>query len=139
MRNITFVMAALLLAGCSKPSSAHEPLYAVQDCNKATNQMDLNQCADANFESADRALNEVYRKLMEAQADQPAKDKLHDSERLWIKFRDGECARQVGPREGGGSIWPMDYANCLETKTAERLRELRRSLDCPDGPNACGR
>jgi len=141
MRNLAIVLAALLVASCDAHAS-HEPqgpLYKVQDCSKAMVQMEINQCADANFESADHALNETYRKLMDAQPDQASKDKLRDSERSWVKFRDQECARQVGPREGGGSIWPMDMANCLETKTAERLRELHRSLDCPEGPNACAK
>jgi uncharacterized protein YecT (DUF1311 family) len=123
----------------SSAVSARDSFYPTQDCNSATNQRDINQCAQANFESADRALNDVYHRVMDELPDQGAKDQLRDSERAWISFRDRECSRQVGPREGGGSIWPMNLANCLEEKTAGRIRELRHSVDCPNGPNACAR
>ena len=63
---------------------------------------------------------------MDAAGDEASRTQLRDTERTWIQFRDQECARQVGPREGGGSIWPMNMANCLEEKTAQRIRELRK-------------
>jgi uncharacterized protein YecT (DUF1311 family) len=137
MRTISTAIVAIVLLSCGP--SASGPLYQTQDCNKETNQMELNQCAQANYESADHALNDTYRRAMEAAGDQHAKDGLRDSERAWIAFRDRECARQLGPREEGGSIWPMDMANCLQEKTDARIRELRHSLDCPEGPNACAK
>jgi uncharacterized protein YecT (DUF1311 family) len=135
----TFWTAVAAIAVISSAACARDSFYPTQDCNSATNQRDINQCAQDNFESADRALNDVYHRVMDELPDQGAKDQLRDSERAWISFRDRECSRQVGPREGGGSIWPMNLANCLEEKTAGRIRELRHSVDCPNGPNACAR
>ena len=117
------VIAAISSSACHARGAAS---YPTQDCNRANTQFDLDQCAQANFESADRKLNEVYRAAMDAAGDEASRTQLRDSERSWIQFRDQECARQVGPREGGGSIWPMNMANCLEEKTALRIRELRR-------------
>jgi len=124
MRTISTAIVAMVLLSCGP--SASSPLYPMQDCNKANTQFDLNQCAQANYDSADKKLNEVYHAAMDAAGDEASRTQLRDSERTWIQFRDRECARQVGPREGGGSIWPMDLANCLEEKTAQRIRELRR-------------
>ena len=117
------LVATISSAACGREQSAS---YPTQDCNRANTQLDLDQCAQANFESADRRLNEVYRAAMDQAGDEASRAQLRDSERTWIQFRDRECARQVGPREGGGSIWPMNLANCLEEKTAQRIRELRR-------------
>ena len=122
----TFWTAVAAIAVISSAACARDMLYPMQDCNRANTQLDLDQCAQANFESADRRLNEVYHAAMDAAGDEGTRKQLRDSERAWISFRDQECARQVGPREGGGSIWPMNLANCLEEKTAGRIRELRR-------------
>ena len=119
-------VAAVAVISSAACEARDTPLYPTQDCNRANTQFDLDQCAQANFESADRKLNEVYHAAMDAAGDEGARTQLRDSERAWISFRDQECARQVGPREGGGSIWPMNLANCLEDKTAHRIRELRR-------------
>jgi len=119
------VTAVIANSACHARDTA---LYPTQDCNKANTQLDLNQCAQANFESADRKLNEVYHAAMDAAGDDASRSQLRASERAWLSFRDQECARQVGPREGGGSIWPMNLASCLEDKTAQRIRELQKNL-----------
>jgi uncharacterized protein YecT (DUF1311 family) len=124
MRTISTAIVAIVLLSCGP--SASGPLYKTQDCNKAMNQMDLNQCAQANYEAADGKLNEVYHTAMDAAGDEASRTQLRDSERTWIQFRDRECARQLGPREDGGSIWPMDMATCLKDKTDARIRELRK-------------
>lgn len=135
MRGWAIAIAAVLAAGCAAAGPGE--LYRTQDCNAATNQRDLNLCADANYAAADRALNDLYRQLMARQHDEASRLRLRDDERAWISYRDKDCARQVGPREGGGSIWPLDMATCLKDRTDARLRELKRSLDCPEGYNAC--
>jgi uncharacterized protein YecT (DUF1311 family) len=123
---VIVLIATVASAACGRERISAE--YPTQDCNKATNQMDLNQCAEANFESADRKMNEMLRAAMDAQGDDGAKDRLRESQRAWVARRDKECADQVGPREEGGSIWPMDLASCLEQKTAGRIRELQKDL-----------
>jgi uncharacterized protein YecT (DUF1311 family) len=131
------IALAVVVVICAPAAIAAGALYPKQDCNRAETQMDLNQCAEANYEAADAALNALYKRLLAQDTDAKAAASLRDAERTWISYRDKECARQVGPREGGGSIWPMDMSTCLEEKTAARIRELKQSLDCPAGPNAC--
>lgn len=137
MRSMPIGFAVLLATTCA--AFAEQPLYPTQDCNKAVVQMEINMCAGANYESADRALNETYRELLAAQPDEQSRARLREAERAWIAYRDKTCASEVGPQEGGGSIWPMDMSTCLEAKTAARLRVLKRSLACPEGPNDCPR
>lgn len=129
MAKISMILA--LIATIASSACQREKISAVyptEDCNKATNQMDLNHCAESNFESADKKLNEMYRAAMDAQGDDGSKGRLREAERAWIQRRDKECADQVGPREEGGSIWPMDLATCLEQKTATRIHELQKDL-----------
>ncbi len=100
-------------------------LYPVEDCGRFTVQADLNKCAAANLAAAEAALNKLYQQLMAQQDDKVSKDQLRDVERAWLTYRDKECALEVGPQQGGGSIWPMEMSNCLEQKDAARIRELK--------------
>jgi uncharacterized protein YecT (DUF1311 family) len=111
--------------------------YPVSDCGQLTVQMEINACAGANLEAADAALNKLYQQVMGQQSDAASKDKLKAAERAWIAYRDRECAIEVGPREDGGSIWPMEMSNCLEEKTATRIRELTKLRGCTTGVSAC--
>ena len=134
---IVILAATLLMLGEGGASAQHAPLYPVKDCNSLTTQMDLNQCAGANEQAADAALNKVYRQLMADQGDAASKARLTDAERAWIAYRDKECAYEIGPQQDGGSIWPMEMSNCLETMTATRLSELTKLRGCTAGASAC--
>jgi uncharacterized protein YecT (DUF1311 family) len=113
-----------MTALATQAAAEEAALYPVEDCSRFAVQADLNTCAAANLAAADAALNAVYRQLMAQQDDKSAKDRLTDVERAWLAYRDKECAFEVGPQRDGGSIWPMEMSNCLERKTADRIREL---------------
>jgi uncharacterized protein YecT (DUF1311 family) len=131
------IAAAAALALAASPAFAKgAALYKQQDCNAFTTQTDLNICADTNAQAADAALNAAYKKLMSQQGDAASKDQLKEIERAWLAYRDKECAFEVGPREDGGSIWPMELANCEERMTAARLIELA-PLICTGGVSVC--
>jgi uncharacterized protein YecT (DUF1311 family) len=116
---------------CAAGAHAEDPRpYPVIDCGKFTTQMDLNKCAVDNLKSADKALNEAYQTLTAKQVEAASKQRLKAAQRAWIAFRDRECAFEVGPQEGGGTIWPMENAGCLEGTTATRIRELKQALSC---------
>jgi uncharacterized protein YecT (DUF1311 family) len=104
--------------------------YPVIDCGKFTTQMDLNKCAVDNLKSADKALNSTYQALNAKQDSATSKQRLKAAQRAWIAFRDRECAFEVGPQEGGGTIWPMENAGCLEGITATRIRKLKQAISC---------
>jgi uncharacterized protein YecT (DUF1311 family) len=126
-----FIALALIMLVCVAGARAEDAKsYPVTDCGKFTTQMDLNKCAVDNLKSADKALNEVYQALMAKQDGVASKQRLKAAQRAWIAFRDRECAFEVGPQEGGGTIWPMENAGCLEGTTATRIRELKQAISC---------
>jgi uncharacterized protein YecT (DUF1311 family) len=107
----TFLTIALLLAAA--------PACADEDCNKATNQNEINRCAEDNYNEADRTLNDVWGRLPDA-----AKAKLRAGERDWIARRDAACKAEAAESEGG-SIYPTLLFSCMAEKTKARTRELR--------------
>jgi uncharacterized protein YecT (DUF1311 family) len=137
--NLTIIIlaAASLALSVGGAAAQNAPLYPEKDCSQLATQMELNQCAGANDEAADAALNKVYGQLMADQGDAASKARLTDAERAWIAYRDKECAYEVGPQQEGGSIWPMEMSNCLEAMTAARLTELTKLRGCTAGVSAC--
>jgi uncharacterized protein YecT (DUF1311 family) len=131
------ILAVMLAPGASGARAQNAPAYRVTDCSSLTTQMELNQCAGANYTSADTALNTLYRQLMAQETDAAVKQRLTGAERAWIAYRDKECAYQVGPQQDGGSIWPMEMSNCLEQLTAARIIELSKLRDCTAGVSVC--
>jgi uncharacterized protein YecT (DUF1311 family) len=130
-------LAIMLMPHIARAVAADAIPYPVSDCGQLTVQSEINACASANLQAADTALNKIYQQVMAQQSDIASKDQLKDVERAWIAYRDKECALEVGPRETGGSIWPMEMSNCLEEKTAARIRELTEIRGCTAGVSAC--
>ncbi len=96
------------------------------NCQKATTQLELNQCADLNAKAADRKLNQVYQQVR-ANYRGEQETLLLNAEETWIKFRDASCAFSKS-RFAGGSIAPMVYSNCLADLTKQRTQELKSYL-----------
>ena len=130
-------LSIALAVGTAAAAAENPALYPTKDCGKLTTQMDLNSCAGANLKAADAVLNKIYQRLMARQKNKTAKERLKDLERAWISFRDRECGREVGSQEDGGSAWPMEMSNCLEEKTAARIRELIALEKCAVGIGKC--
>ena len=106
----TFLTIALLLAA--------SPALADEDCNRATNQNEINRCAQDNYSAADRALNEAWARLPEG-----VKSKLRSEERDWIARRDTACKAEASESEGG-SIYPTLLFSCMAEKTKARTKIL---------------
>jgi uncharacterized protein YecT (DUF1311 family) len=107
------------------PARAEDAL----DCQEALSTVEMNRCAGAEFEKADKELNEVYQKaladddpLFDAKAWEAA---LRASQRSWIAFRDAECEGHVAMFWSGGSGATVDIIGCKTEKTEARIRELR--------------
>jgi uncharacterized protein YecT (DUF1311 family) len=123
-------LVVVLICAALPASAKDAPLYKSEDCGKYEVQMDMNTCAGGNYESADDALNAIYKQIMASALDQASKDKLRNSERSWIKIRDKACNEEAAPDQGG-SIYDMDFDNCLEARTAARIRELKKLMPAP--------
>lgn len=125
MKRIIFTCAALLL---SAPALA-------DDCTNASTQMEMNTCAAAQFQTADKKLNETYQNALK-RAEPPQRDLLKKAQIAWIALRDADCALVSSGTEGG-SIQPMIASQCMTDKTDEREAFLASLLQCEEGDLSC--
>jgi uncharacterized protein YecT (DUF1311 family) len=104
--------------------------HAEDPCKGEENQTNLNLCAQQNYQKADAELNATWKKLLEHLTYDEI-DQLREVQRIWLKFRDAECAFEVAPFDGG-SIVPMIQYGCLQRLTEERTRHLKDLLSAHD-------
>ena len=79
--------------------------------------------ADAKArDAADAELNAVY-KLVRGNLDGANGQRLVAAQRLWIQYRDANCAAERDLYEGGTAAFPA-YLACLEAMTRARTKEL---------------
>jgi uncharacterized protein YecT (DUF1311 family) len=119
---------AALLATCARGEAATDDPFKNTDCKNTHVQIELDYCADRNFQAQDKKLNAVYQALL-AGYDPKGKVLLKTAERNWLAYRDSECTLETAGSEGG-SIQPMEYSLCLADKTKDRIRELQHQRDC---------
>lgn len=130
--------AALLAAGlalCALPAAAQEV-----DCANAMTQADMNQCAQAEWEAADHALNSAYKAAMallrQWDDELPTElkggaDNLRLAQRAWITFRDAACAVEGYPMRGG-SAEPLLVLGCMTRLTEARTADLQALVEFGD-------
>ena len=92
----------------------------------AQDQQEMNRQAERDAARADKALNEVYKKLLATQDAEGAK-LLKESQRAWIAFRDAE-AKFASDEARGGSMAPLLYFGSLARITQERVKNLKEHL-----------
>jgi uncharacterized protein YecT (DUF1311 family) len=97
------------------------------NCANPTVQLEMNICADKDYRRADDALNRAYKSAM-AGEDDKGRNLLRIAERAWVKFRDAHCEYATSGSTGG-SIHPMDYANCITQLTELRTKQLKEGTD----------
>lgn len=84
------------------------------------------QCAGAELEVQDRALNAAYRALT---GDMNARQKanLVKAQRAWIAFRDADCQARYDP--DWGTISTINANMCMLRRTVERTIELETFVE----------
>lgn len=105
------------------------------DCNNATSQAVLNECASNEYKKQDALLNQTYKEAMKLATDSQ-KTQLKAAQNAWITFRDADCAF-LSSGADGGSVAPMVHAQCLTDKTRERTELLKSTLSCEEGDVSC--
>lgn len=131
MKRMSISMAGglALLAGSAFAQDA-EPNV---DCANAMTQMDINSCANEEYEAADKALNVQWAKTRKVMAEwdadidaenRGAVDSLMKAQRAWIDYRDGQCDA-VGYSVWGGTMYPAVVSGCLTELTQKRTEELK--------------
>ena len=104
-----------------------------EDCTAPQTNLQMQTCAEADFEKADKRLNIDYkaaRKYMDSIDDnlpanlKGASDALLDAQRDWIKYRDAACFAE-GFIVRGGREEPLIVTTCKTELTQERSKQLR--------------
>jgi uncharacterized protein YecT (DUF1311 family) len=94
----------------------------------AQTQAEMNLQAKADFERADRELNQAYSKLQKASADVPGyQESLKTAQRLWVQFRDASAESECFLSQGG-SVYPLCYSMALTNQTQKRTADLKQML-----------
>jgi uncharacterized protein YecT (DUF1311 family) len=107
------------------------------ECDSATDQSSMNQCAAQQSKAADKELNAHYQQITARLKDSPDSKKLMVSaQRAWVAFRDAECTFSASGVEGG-SVYPLIYSNCITELTKARVETFKNYLKCQEGDLSC--
>jgi len=93
----------------------------------AQSQNEMTQQAWAEFDKADKQLNDVYQKVLKSMDDDIAKQKLVTAQKAWIKFRDAQ-AEVDADSERGGSLANQILAESETEMTKVRTEQLKKYL-----------
>lgn len=97
------------------------------NCQNPTSNVEYKYCARLAYETSDRELNQVYRRITgKMTADE--KKVLTTAQLAWIRFRDTNCEAAVY-RSRGGSGYGGFLSNCLERVTQARTAELKQQFE----------
>ncbi|WP_027925509.1 lysozyme inhibitor LprI family protein [Pseudomonas sp. URMO17WK12:I12] len=107
------------------------------DCDNATDQATMNQCAAQQNAAADKELNALYQQITTRLKAEPERKKLLvGAQRAWVAFRDAECKFSASGVEGG-SVYPLIYSSCTTDLTKARVQTFRNYLKCQEGDVGC--
>ena len=120
MIRTSFAAGALLLAVCGNASAADNP--ALAKCLASANSTAaMVSCNTKETKMQDTRLNKAYRVALSMQ-DGERQQQLREVQRLWIKYRDANCAF-VGSATGG-TIDRVNGSGCMLQMTQARAQEL---------------
>ncbi len=128
------LLIVLVLAGVAAAQGKGNPDQTLPCWNKAQAQPEMNDCANKEFEAADKEMNEVYAKLVAGMKDDPdSLASFKKAQRAWVAFRDAEVAALYPGGPDAGSATPMcgslEMAHLTRQRTAE-LKRILKGLDC---------
>ena len=110
------------------------PLTAQADCAEATTTLEINDCAQQEFDKTEVELNRVWKQVMAAldeRADEPdvvaAKAQLRTAQKTWVNYREQDC-QAVHTMHQSGSIRTLMYLGCMTSHADRRTRELSEWL-----------
>jgi uncharacterized protein YecT (DUF1311 family) len=115
---VLFLNAATLWAQTTTPERSPTP--------RIISMHEMKRNAQADFEKADRILNDVYNKIL-ADLSPKGAGALEEAQRAWLIYRD-KSAEAYGTNEEGGSNEGLMYLRCLEAMTIRRTKELKEQF-----------
>ena len=118
MIRTTIAASVLLLCG-SAYAADNAALKTCMDSANST--ADMVNCNAKQTKVQDDRLNRAYKTALAAQ-EGPRKQQLQDVQRLWIKYRDANCA--YAGSATGGTIDQVNGSGCVLDMTQTRAQEL---------------
>lgn len=113
---------------------SHSAQAQTIDCAKASSTVEMNFCADKDFQAADKSLNEAYAaalasiKTRDLEKPYDAKSfeaAMRASQRAWLAYRDADCKDLVPQEWSGGSGTTSAVLGCMTEKTMQRTKDLK--------------
>ena len=104
------------------------------DCANAANTVEMNFCADKDYQAADKELNRAfgtalaYVKTRDDEKPYDAKsfeDALRNAQRAWVAYRDADCKDLIAQEWSGGTGTTAASLGCMTEKTIQRTKELK--------------
>ncbi|MBS0269272.1 MAG: DUF1311 domain-containing protein [Proteobacteria bacterium] len=133
-RRVPHVSCLLLCIGLANFCTAR-PARAEIDCANAASTVEMNFCADKDYQAADKALNAAYANAVEYIRTRGEQEKPYDTasfqeamrnaQRAWVAYRDADCKDLVAQEWSGGSGTSSAILGCMTEKTIQRTKELK--------------
>ncbi|WP_241640622.1 lysozyme inhibitor LprI family protein [Rosenbergiella epipactidis] len=110
------------------------PAFAKDDCNNATSDAEINACYKASKADAEKQLNLEYgnaKKRIDAEYSASPADlqsyttTLIDTQRGWLKYRDGQCNLESFMAEKGTITHDTLTDKCVARIDLERVAQLK--------------
>ena len=115
LMTLVLPLVSLLAASASVAQHMNAP---GNPCVHAGTGSDMTACFMRASAAADKGLNAYYKRLLANLGSEDVKN-LQAAQRLWIQFRDANCAAEYALYEGG-SAGPTVRAACVEALTRNR-------------------
>jgi len=127
-------MAAMLALG-----SLLVPVRAARAdaCKSDATQLDLDQCAEHDFERAEAALNATYERSWIACTATQTPGSCSSRLRKPGSASATRTARSWPPAHAAGPIHPMIVSGCRAQLTRDRTKVLQGDLTCQEGDTSC--
>lgn len=132
MKHLNSLTAAAALLTVSIVGYAANP--SSSSCKEIVSSQQVFECSSFEKERADKALNDQYRSLLKRvssqyKSNQTLNDeytqKIKESQRLWIKLRDADCALETFQIEIGTQAYEATLNNCAARMSDERSEYLK--------------
>lgn len=91
----------------------------------AVSTADMRDCSSREYVRLDRRLNQVYRTRM-TRLPAPARIRLRDAQRAWLRVRFDHCERQLQRDGTGGTADLLNNDGCIQREIIRRVAWLER-------------
>lgn len=133
IRRTTYLIAAVALLAVAGPAVADEI-----DCANAQSTVEMNFCADKDYQAADKALNATYEKALQSVRSRDMEkpydvksfeDALRGAQRAWVAYRDADGKEVEAQIWTNGTGATSAILGCMTAKTLQRTKDLKEQFE----------